>query len=74
MVTHSPLGEPELGLSTALSSDALLLLEAAANGTARDGQVAVVARCTSDVSISLFSASRDLEPRAATWSLGSGIN
>ena len=41
--THLPLGELELGLATTLGDDALVLLQAAANGTGRDGQVAVVA-------------------------------
>lgn len=42
--THRPLGKPEVALSAALGNDALVLLEAAANSTARNGQVAVVAR------------------------------
>lgn len=39
---YLPLGEAELGLATALSNQALVLLEAAANSAGRDGQVAVV--------------------------------
>jgi hypothetical protein len=41
--THLPLGELELGLATALGDDALVLLQAAADGTGRNGEVAVVA-------------------------------
>lgn len=42
-IAHLPLDETDLGLATALSDDALVLLQAAADGAGRDAQVAVVA-------------------------------
>lgn len=42
-MAHLPLDETHLGLATALSDEALILLQAAADGAGRDAQVAVVA-------------------------------
>lgn len=41
--TYRPLGETQVHLATTLGSNSLILLEAAANGAGRNGQVAVVA-------------------------------
>jgi hypothetical protein len=41
--TYLPSGEAQLHLTTSLSLDSLVFLEASADGARRDGQVAVVA-------------------------------
>ena len=42
-IAHLPAGESELHLAAALSKNSLVLLQAAADSTGRDGQEAVVA-------------------------------
>lgn len=42
--TYLPLGESQLGIASSLGDESLVLLQAAANGAGRDGQVAVVAK------------------------------
>lgn len=63
-VSHLPLGEPELSLAAALSDDALVLLQAAAHRTGRDGQVAVVA--IDSVHVSLVLTPRSVRP-SRSW-------
>jgi hypothetical protein len=42
--THRPLGKPEIGISSALGNEALVVLQTPAHGAGGDCEVAVVAR------------------------------
>ena len=57
---YLPLGKPEIHLPATLGNESLILLQAAADGTGRDGQVAVVAVCDASVSTLLHPGYRQV--------------
>lgn len=52
-MTYRPLGKAQIHLSSALSGDSLVLLQAAAHDARGDGEVAVVAAKIQDAKVSI---------------------